>query len=88
MGSLAILRALEKNGNGHLYSSDFPYFRLENPEKYIGYLAKNENNKNNWFLDIRGDDKALLKLQSRLVIKILIYFIMIVINLIQEDLML
>ncbi len=57
--SLAILRALKKNGNGHLYSSDFPYFRLENPEKYVGYLAKGENTKNNWFLDIRGDDKAL-----------------------------
>jgi predicted O-methyltransferase YrrM len=57
--SLAILKALEKNGNGHLYSSDFPYFRLENPEKYIGYLAKDEKTKNNWFLDIRGDDKAL-----------------------------
>ena len=57
--SLAILKALKKNNNGHLYSSDFPYFRLKNPEKYIGYLAKNESNKNNWFLDIRGDDKAL-----------------------------
>tara|TARA_B100000787_G_scaffold56394_1_gene41043 strand:+ start:441 stop:1211 length:771 start_codon:yes stop_codon:yes gene_type:complete len=57
--SLAILRALKKNGNGHLYSSDFPYFRLEKPEKYIGYLAKNESNKDNWFLDIRGDDIAL-----------------------------
>lgn len=57
--SLAILRALKKNGNGQLYSSDFPYFRIENPEKYIGYLAKNENNKDNWFLDIRGDEKAL-----------------------------
>ncbi len=57
--SLAILRALKKNGHGNLYSSDFPYFRLENPEKYIGYLAENESNKDDWFLDIRGDDKAL-----------------------------
>jgi len=57
--SLAILRALKKNGNGHLFSSDFPYFRLENPEKYIGYLAESESNKNDWFLDIRGDDIAL-----------------------------
>ncbi len=57
--SLAILRALKKNGDGSLYSSDFPYFRLENPEKYIGYLAQDESNKNEWFLDIRGDDVAL-----------------------------
>ena len=57
--SLAILKALEKNGNGHLYSSDFPYFRFKDPEKYIGYLAKDETNKENWFLDIRGDDIAL-----------------------------
>ena len=57
--SLAILRALKKNGKGYLYSSDFPYFRLENPEKYIGYLAQDESNKNDWTLDIRGDDVAL-----------------------------
>ncbi len=64
--SLAILRALKKNGKGFLYSSDFPYFRLKNPEKYIGYLAKNEINKNNWFLDIRGDDVALPEIVNRL----------------------
>ena len=27
--SLAILRALQKNGEGNLYSSDFPYFRIK-----------------------------------------------------------
>ena len=64
--SLAILRAIKKNGKGFLYSSDFPYFRLENPEKYIGYLAKYESNKDNWFLDIRGDDIALPKIVKRL----------------------
>lgn len=57
--SLFILRALSKNGKGKLYSSDFPYFRLKNPEKYIGYLAKNEINKKDWYLDIRGDDLAI-----------------------------
>ena len=64
--SLAILRALKKNGKGFLYSSDFPYFRLENPEKYIGYLAKDESNKDNWFLDIRGDDIALPEIVKKL----------------------
>ena len=64
--SLAILRAIKKNGKGFLYSSDFPYFRLKNPEKYIGYLAKNDNNEDNWFLDIRGDDVALPEIVKRL----------------------
>ena len=64
--SLSILRALRKNGNGKLYSSDFPYFRLENPEQYIGYLAKNEVNKINWFLDIRGDDVAIPEILKRI----------------------
>ena len=64
--SLAILRAIKKNGKGFLYSSDFPYFRLENPEKYIGYLAKNDSNEDNWFLDIGGDDMALPKIVKRL----------------------
>jgi len=59
LSSRCILEAIKKNSKGVLYSSDFPYFRLENPEKYIGYLAKDESNKDNWFLDIRGDDIAL-----------------------------
>ena len=64
--SLAILRALKKNDKGFLYSSDFPYFRLKNPEQYIGYLARNEKNKENWYLDIRGDDIALPEIIKRL----------------------
>ena len=64
--SLAILRALAKNGKGKLYSSDFPYFRLENPEQYVGYLAKNELNKIDWFLDIRGDDIAVPEIFKRI----------------------
>lgn len=64
--SLAILRALKKNGKGHLYSSDFPYFRLEDPEKYIGYLAQDESNKNDWILDIRGDDVALPQIKNQI----------------------
>lgn len=57
--SLAILRALNVNGHGKLYSSDLPYFKIKNSDQYIGYLAKNELNKFNWILDKRGDDKAL-----------------------------
>ena len=64
--SLFILRAIKKNGKGSLFSSDFPYFRLKNPEQYIGYLAQNETNKNNWCLDIRGDELALQKFVDKL----------------------
>ena len=39
---------------------------MENPEKYIGCLAKNESNVNNWFLDIRGDEVALPEIARRL----------------------
>ena len=48
------------------FSSDFPYFRLKNPEQYIGYLAKDETNKENWSLDIRGDEVALKDFVNKL----------------------
>ena len=64
--SLAVLKAFQKNGEGKLYSSDFPYFRLENPEQYVGYLAKNEINKTDWYLDIRGDDLAIPEIFKRI----------------------
>ena len=37
--SQAILSALELNGAGTLFSSDFPYFRLDEPERYVGCLV-------------------------------------------------
>ena len=64
--SYAILESLKKNGQGQLYSSDFPYYRLEKPEQYIGILAKNEANISNWYLDIEGDDKALPEILKRI----------------------
>ena len=64
--SLAILRGLNKNKNGKLYSSDFPYFRLNNPEQYIGILAKNEPNIIDWSLDIRGDDIAISDIKKKI----------------------
>jgi hypothetical protein len=36
--SYAFLLALDRNGQGKLYSSDFPYFRLPNPDRYIGIV--------------------------------------------------
>lgn len=50
----AVLAAMHRNGSGRLYSSDFPYFRLKTPERYIGCLV-NDDLKGNWELFIRGD---------------------------------
>lgn len=52
--SLSILKAIEFNKKGKLYSSDFPYFRLKEPEKYIGALVDRDIYKN-WELEIEGD---------------------------------
>ena len=54
----ALLQAIERNGSGELFSSDFPYFRLENPHSFVGVLAENHS-KSNWHLDLRGDSAAL-----------------------------
>jgi predicted O-methyltransferase YrrM len=57
--SQAILTALKENGlNGHLYSSDFPYFRYKNPEQYVGYVV-DDNLKESWSLYIDGDQNNL-----------------------------
>lgn len=56
--SQGFLSAIKKNGLGHLYSSDFPYFRIDNPEKYIGCVV-DEDLKENWALYIEGDHKNL-----------------------------
>ena len=52
--SLSILKAIDFNKKGKLYSSDFPYFRLKEPEKYIGVLVDRSIYKN-WELEIEGD---------------------------------
>ena len=54
--SAAILTALEANGDGgRLFSSDFPYFRLPNPERYIGILVP-ERLRARWTCMLRGDE--------------------------------
>ena len=52
--SATILEAIKKNGNGRLYSSDFPYPGLKNSESYIGILVPEEL-RNDWVLKIKGD---------------------------------
>jgi predicted O-methyltransferase YrrM len=59
--SRAFLRALAKNGaqSARLYSSDFPYFRLTDPERIIGCLVEPEL-RAHWSLLI-GSDRDNLK---------------------------
>src|SRR5690606_16722238 len=56
--SQGFLMALRKNGFGKLYSSDFPYFRIAEPEKYIGYVV-DDDLKANWVLRVDGDRKNI-----------------------------
>jgi predicted O-methyltransferase YrrM len=52
--SQAILSALEQNGEGTLFSSDFPYFRLDEPERYVGCLV-DDALRPRWHLGVNGD---------------------------------
>jgi hypothetical protein len=54
----AILSALRKNGEGYLYSSDFPYFRLPQPERFVGYLVPDDL-KERWTIHLKGDRRNL-----------------------------
>lgn len=56
--SRAFLVALKKNGAGRLYSSDLPYFRLPNPEQFVGVLVEPELRKD-WSLHVEGDEVNL-----------------------------
>jgi len=56
--SQAFLSALAENGSGRLYSSDFPYFRVKQPEQYIGLVVEPAL-KTNWELHVDGDENAL-----------------------------
>jgi predicted O-methyltransferase YrrM len=64
--SQAILDALERNGgDGSLWSSDFPYFRLEDPEKYVGCLVDGAL-KGRWHLGLNGDRTNLAEFLPQL----------------------
>jgi predicted O-methyltransferase YrrM len=52
--SQAILLGLERNGSGTLYSSDFPYFRMDAPERYVGCLV-DDDLRGRWHLGLHGD---------------------------------
>jgi predicted O-methyltransferase YrrM len=58
--SQAILAALAENGAGTLYSSDFPYFRLEDPQRYVGCLV-DDALRPRWHLALDGDRANLAR---------------------------
>ncbi len=60
----AILDALEKNKKGALFSSDLPYFRISDPNKYIGIVVP-EGLKKRWNLFVEGDDVNLIKISNK-----------------------
>lgn len=61
--SRAFLRALSQNAStpARLYSSDFPYFRLAEPERIIGCLVEPEL-RASWVLLIGSDRKNLKRI--------------------------
>lgn len=59
--SRAILTALMENGQGELHSSDFPYFRVPDPERFIGYIVEPDLRKR-WTLFVKGDAANLPKI--------------------------
>jgi predicted O-methyltransferase YrrM len=54
----AILAAMRANESGLLLSSDFPFFRLADPERYIGYVVPDDL-KRRWTLRTKGDRRNL-----------------------------
>lgn len=63
--SFAILESLRINGKGQLFSSDFPYFRLKNPEQFVGCLVP-KSIRTNWSLDLRGDEIAIPEICNKI----------------------
>lgn len=63
--SQAILQAMSINGYGHLYSSDLPYMRLNDPDQYVGLLVESAV-RDRWTLLKDGDRANLPKLLSGL----------------------
>lgn len=67
--SASFLSAMKQNGSGHLYSSDFPYFRIAEPEKYVGVVVADDL-RGRWSLFLEGDRANLPKIVSQLTGKV------------------
>ncbi len=63
--SHTFLTALHHNQYGHLFSSDFPYFRLADPEQYVGILVPDPL-KIRWSLFTQGDEQNLPAIVAQL----------------------
>ena len=61
--SYAFLLALKANQRGTLHSSDFPYFRIPDPEKYVGVIIE-EKIRKGWNLYLDGDEVNLPKIAN------------------------
>jgi predicted O-methyltransferase YrrM len=56
--SRAFLVALQRNRSGKLYSSDLPYFRIPQPERFVGILVE-QSLRERWELQLDGDQVNL-----------------------------
>lgn len=70
--SSTILTAMKQNDKGHLFSSDFPYFRLPNPEQYVGVVVE-DGLKDRWSLHLKGDEYNLPEIMKSLTGKIALF---------------
>lgn len=61
--SQMFLKAIAENRQGTLYSSDLVYFRLKNPQRYVGILVEDELKKN-WKLFMEGDKINIPKIKK------------------------
>jgi hypothetical protein len=61
--SRAFLAALESNNRGRLYSSDLPYFRIPQPERFVGILVEPDL-RGRWELQLQGDQVNLPRMLS------------------------
>lgn len=63
--SYAFLHAMKLNERGRLFSSDFPYFRHREPERFVGCVVP-EDYKSDWQLYINGDKENLKEILPKI----------------------
>src|SRR3989344_74993 len=63
--SQMFLKAIHENGQGTLYSSDLFYFRLKDPQKYVGILVEDVLKKN-WRLFTNGDQVNIPQIKKEI----------------------
>lgn len=61
--SAAILSALDRNGQGELWSSELPYVRQPRPEDLVGLVVP-EDLRRRWHLFLDGDQRNLRRIRD------------------------